>query len=277
MNDFKFVSERYSIHNTTDYRLSIQVNPDGFSVLVTGENNTVLKIIHLQTGSIEKTKAVFRTEEDFIKLRELSFKSSSIIINTNRVTLIPDEFRDFDNHADFFKIEFDLPHESSLKTVNIPELNVSAVFEVPSNYADLISGFRNNPRVTHFAKDFLNYLKKKKSTDPQSFSIYTSPGLLHTALTEYGGFKFYNSFACRNEDELLYHLMHVIRKLHLNSKTNFYYSGHLAKDNATWIQLMKFIPEIQLLPNELSFELAWNINENYFSFLLNNTGANNQR
>ena len=80
MNDFKFVSEEYSKNNTHKYRLSIQINPDGFSVLMIGEENTILQIIHTQTNAIENTRKLFRSEENLINLRELTFKSFDLFI-----------------------------------------------------------------------------------------------------------------------------------------------------------------------------------------------------
>ena len=52
MNDFKFVAEKFDIQNTLQYRLSIQVNKDGFSVLICDEASKLLQLQHFQTGSI---------------------------------------------------------------------------------------------------------------------------------------------------------------------------------------------------------------------------------
>jgi hypothetical protein len=46
MNDFKYVSEDYNLNHTKNYRLSIQLNRDGFSVLIASEEKKILKIYH---------------------------------------------------------------------------------------------------------------------------------------------------------------------------------------------------------------------------------------
>ena len=46
MNDFKYVSDDYNINKTIAYRLSIQLNPDGFSVLIADAHKNILFLFH---------------------------------------------------------------------------------------------------------------------------------------------------------------------------------------------------------------------------------------
>jgi len=275
MNDFKFVSEEYSIHNSKNYRLSIQLNKDGFSVLIKSDKNKILSIIHRQTGSLENTRKAFKYEEDFINLRELSFQSFTILLNTSLATVLPEEITAIHDKVDIFRMEFDVEKQSLIKSKKIDALGSTVVFNIPEDIEKFISSFYNKPVIDHISSEFLKYILKTPVESKYNFFIYTSPGILHLALLFYGELKFHNSFNCKNNDEMLYHLMNSIRQLKISSSTHFYYSGHLKDNDNSWKILLKYLPKLKQLPNEFSFELAWDVNENYFSYLLNSTGENN--
>jgi hypothetical protein len=275
MNDFKFVSEEYSIHNSKNYSLSIQLNKDGFSVLVSGEGNKILTIIHRQTGSLENTRKVFKNEEDYIKLRELSFKSFSILINTNQVSIYPGENITSAGPENLFKLEFEDQTGSYLKTSELESFKGITVFRISHEIDEFINSFRNDPEIRHLTSQFLNYISLRKPENKNSVFIYTCPGIIHLAYLFFDDLKFYNSFSGKNNDELLYHLMNSLRQLNLPPDSGIFYSGHLRQNDHSWKILNKYLPELKILPNEFNFELAWDVNENYFSYLLNELGANN--
>lgn len=273
MNDFKFVSEEYSIKKSENYRLSIQLNPDGFSVLVTNEVRKVLKILHIQTGSFENSHRLLKTREDLIKLRELSFKSVLILLNNERVSLVPD-IEDYKNkrwnyfYSDFIKI-----NDSRIISTPIKNYGISCNFEVDSVIHGLVSSFRNKPSVKHIStyilENNLSCSKNKKCA-----RIYSSPGLIHISLAENQNLEFYNVFTWATEEEMLFHLMNVLRKFSLDEVT-VEYSGHIKKNGNSLKLLKKYIPKLIILPNAFSFEIAWDVYENYFGYLYPETIADN--
>ncbi len=276
MNDFKFVSEKYSIQNTKNYRLSIQVNPDGFSVLAVNREGNILKIIHRKTGSITATQKVFKTEEDIIKLRELSFLSCILLVNSSKVILCPsEELFGLKPHI-LTNLEFENFNGSSTEKRDLKEKNISYNFVIDPELQNFFSSFHNEPRVNHLAGEFLGYIFARPEQDDISCYIYTTPGIMHLAIVKEGELEYYNVYSGKNNDELLYHLMNTLRILKIDNNCGIYYSGHIVKTDDIWKILVRYRKDIRILPNEFNFELAGTINENYFTYLLKSTGEDYQ-
>jgi hypothetical protein len=265
MNDFKFVSEEYSIQNSKNYRLSIQLNPDGFSVLVVNEEHKVLKILHVQSGSYNESIKLFKSKEDLIELRELSFKSVQILLNNERVSLLPNHVEYQSNLKNYFYIDFEKEKESRVLNKVIDNSEISCLFEIDEILNSFILGFRNNPSVNHICPSILSGLLSENN-EKNIARIYTSPGLIHIGITNLGKLEFYNVFKWTTEEEMLFHLMNTLRKFNMED-LSVEYSGHIKKNGSAIKLLKKYIPGIHLLPNVFSFEIAWDINENYFSHL----------
>jgi hypothetical protein len=265
MNDFKFVSEEYSIQNSKNYRLSIQLNPDGFSVLVTNEDRKVLKILHQQTGSLQNTRQLFKNREDLVKLRELSFKSVLILLNNEKISLIPDNEDYKDKRWNFYYLDFEKTGESKILNSRVEGSGISCSFEIDHELHSLIRGFRNKPSIKHISTSLIARILSG-SKEGMTAMIYSSPGLLHIAVGDKGSLEFYNAFKWETEEEMLFHLMNVLRKFTVNELSVEYF-GHLKKNGSSFKLLKKYIPKLQILPNVFSFEIAWDVNENYFGFL----------
>ena len=274
MNDFKFVSEEYSKNNTHKYRLSIQINPDGFSVLMIGEENTILQIIHTQTNAIENTRKLFRSEENLINLRELTFKSFDLFINSPRCILLPAE-EDIDIHPNLIAgLDFPMKEEDTLILRDLKTFGLRMVFVIPLSVKDFLSDFRNHPRIQHITSKFLNIVIPDEMEE--TAVIYTTPGLLHFSLKSSDTIKFHNIFECRNDEEIVFHLMNTLRTLDYPSSKSISYSGHLNKKSPYRKLLHSYLPGINELPNVLPFELSWDASESYFSYLLTDTSADHQ-
>ena len=64
MNDFKYVSENYNLNKTIAYRLSIQLNPDGFSVLIADVHKNILFLFHRKSESLARSLTELRENMD---------------------------------------------------------------------------------------------------------------------------------------------------------------------------------------------------------------------
>jgi hypothetical protein len=267
MNDFKFVSEKYSIHKTKNYRLSIQVNPDGLSLLVLDRDNKVLKIIHRFTRTIEGARKLFRSEEELIKLRELSFASCKILINSPTISLFPEQELTEVSEEGMMQIEFEKPEKPQFKTRKLADERISYSF-YPEDLMGFHSDFRNNPGLYHVSGLFLDYVCEKAESNKDATFIYTSPGIIHIAYLSGKELKYFNVYRGKNDEELLYHLINTCHRLNIREESPVYYSGHIVKSDEKYTVMSRYFKNISFLPNEFDFELAGNINENYFSYLL---------
>lgn len=275
MNDFKFVSEKYSIQNTQNYRLSIQVNPDGFSLLLVDNEENIISIIHRQTGSVNNTQKLFKQEEELIKYRELSFHSFTLLINSNRISLAPAEIN-MDSDI-LMNIDFGSFEKDAIRHRKFQDKQLNYYFEINQDFQNFLSDFRNNPVPEHLSGFFMDYIFLHYHGEGDACYIYTTPRILHFAQINQDKLLHYNVYTGRNDDELLYHFVNTLHKLQIKTGTDVFYSGHIVKTDEIWKIMLRYHKNLKTLPNEFDFELAGNINENYFSYLLRSSGENNQR
>lgn len=277
MNDLKFVSEEYSIHNTKNYRLSIQINPDGFSVLMLSGEKKPVKLLHIQTDSIENTFKLFKKEEYLIELRELSFRSVSLFINNEKVGLIPGYEEYSERIENYFNIDFGKSTGSSLRMLPLENQDIICSFGISKQMEEFISSFRNNPRVKHICADIIyKNLDQGKSSNRPYLLCYSTPGLLHMSLVNSGNLEFYNAYTWNTEDEMLFHLINTLRKL-VYDEILIEYGGHLRKTGNTMNLMKKYLPGMTISPNVFSFGIAWDVHENYFTYLHQTSHENYQR
>ncbi len=268
MNDFKFSDDsKYKIQNTLDYRLSIQLNLDGFSFLMSDKDCQVLKIQHHYTGSIEKTLEVFRQKNSLDELTRISFTKLVILINTNLSSLIPESL--YDENYKSLLLSYSLPinEEDEIKSNSIKGLKSNILYKLSSNHQEFIKLFKNSPHIYHLSSVLLPYALRR--TKGNGIAIYTAGKMLHICDFSNNELQFYNAFPFKDSKEMLFHILNTNKILNKNKgRKKVYYSGELNPESEVYTSLIKYLPEIQSFPNEFPFGLAGDLNENYFSNLL---------
>ena len=103
MNDFKYVSEQYDLNKTIAYRLSIQLNPDGFSVLIADIHKNIMFLFHRQSETNAESITELKENTDLFPITKLRFNKAVILINTQEFTLVPQELYTEDLKELYFK------------------------------------------------------------------------------------------------------------------------------------------------------------------------------
>ena len=266
MNDFIYVSDNYNLHNTENYRLSIQINPDGFSFLMTDEQCGIIKLHHKATGSYLSTYFELKENVEFLPLTGINFKQHNLILNTHRVSIIPQDIFDEKLQDFIFALNHSITVKGTLSNNLIPEFQVNILFEIPPELQKIIGLFKNRPAISHLSCSYLNYIKSKFPA-PEGIFAYVAGNLLSLTLFTHYGLKYHNIIPVSGENDIIYHILNACRQLK-KACNQVFLSGTLTENSPSMEQLNKYIPQIVLLKNELPFELAWDLNENYFTNLL---------
>ena len=267
MNDFKFVSERYDVKNTSKYRLSIQVNKDGFSVLIKDEKREVLQLWHIPGQNIENSVQQLYEHEELDSIRRLNFATNQIILNTSGYSLLPEEL--FEEKKERFILENSVQLEEK-DVVNydfIPEINARVLYKIDSHHQSFIKLFKNNPRVKHISTSLLKAFSPS-GEETSCYSIYDAGENIHLLAFKDNQLVFINSFSVKDINEIVYYCLSSFKKLNLPSPVKVYYSGQLSPDEKAFLHLKKYFPGMEIMQNPLPFEIAGRFNESYFINLL---------
>jgi len=266
MNDFKFVDEKYNIQNTTEYRLSIQVNPDGFSVLMCDDDTKILKIIHQNAENFEEILKIFSEDDSIDILKRISFKEINILINTTDFSFVPELIYEKDTQKLFLAHSSEISDNDIIKSTRVDENSSRLIFKIDQDFQALIKLFKNSPNILHLSNTIIPYIFKKIKGDGIAF--YSTSSIIYVCYFKDNKLLFFNAFSYANEAEMIYHAVNCVKKLNPDTDTKEYYYGHLSMESEAYQLFHKYFPKLEQFEKELKFGIAGELNENYFSNLL---------
>jgi hypothetical protein len=267
MNDFKYVSEDYNLNHTKNYRLSIQLNRDGFSVLIASEEKKILKIYHKNLRNQLAIAGELRDNPFLKEITKLNYAKVKIILNNRSFTLIPNEFYDSDTSMAFFKLEHKLSRTAAIHSTFLISENIRLIFD-SSSFSDLTRMFVNSPEITHIFEFQIKYIRKKINPGNAIF-LYHGGKTLYISSFIQGKFTSCNAFDTNTKNDILYYSYLFLKETASQyGEMEVYFSGMLSENDLRSTQLEEFITDLHSLPNEMPFEMAGFDFENYFTNLL---------
>jgi hypothetical protein len=255
------------LHNAGNYRLSIQINPDGFSFLITDDACGIHKLNHNATGSYAGTFLALKEDVEFLPLTGINFKQVKLILNTHRSTLIPQNLFDVELQDFIFSLNHPVSGTGKLFNNLIPEFQITILYEVEAELLKILGLFKNHPEISHSSCPYLTYLKSK-FPNPEGIFVNIAGGLLTLTQFDQEALLYHNIIPISGETDIIYHILNACRQFSENSCNQIFLSGTTTENSESMRQINKYIPHIVHLRNELPFELAWDLNENYFTNLL---------
>ena len=274
MDDLKFVAEKFNINHTKDYRTSIQLNQDGFSVFVADHNRNILKILHRNFPGYKKMLDNFKEDNSLFEIANLSFSKIEFLLNSNDFTLIPIELYNEKDEINYQKLNFPIGEYDLIKTDFIHSQGLACVYNINPGQQKIISYFKNSPEISHINKPYLSYLKKIANGN-KFVSAYYAGGNLLLTFSEENKIFFHNIFKLSNKEDSIYYILNLYNNIDsLHKGIALFISGLTTNEEETIMNLLRpYIQNIKDIDSRLPFELAGNYNENYFINLLESTGC----
>ncbi len=267
MNDLKFISDKYNLQEAENYSMSIQLNPDGFSVLITGESGNPLKIIHRNTEEYTEIISLLKNDDDLREVPAFTFKDSVIVLVNTLGSLIPVEFSQVNYRRLLYSIDHQITDNQYIIVSPESFFGYSLSFSLTEPQKEIVGNFKNSPRLVHISQPFLELLNVRISADPVMF-LYTFGNILLLSVLRENTLLFHNMVSISGGNDIVYHTMNCYRNI-FDEKDSLkvIYSGDLLKESEYLQILGRYLGEIDFFPNLLGFELAGDINENYFIHL----------
>ncbi len=273
MNDFKYVSEQYDLNKTIAYRLSIQLNPDGFSVLIADIHKNIMFLLHRQSETNAESITELKENTDLFPITKLRFNKAVILINTPEFTLVPQELYTEDLKELYFKYNHPLKDYETVLDCQLEIHKAVLLFKLDEKFISLIKSFHNSPAVVHSSVPYLEYIHSSPSEGDILYIHQTGPLLSLSALRN-NRLLLHNLIDVGEDNDVIYFTVNTLKQLEMSrEKTEIIYSGTLNRNSKAIEVLSRYVDGIRPLKNEFPFELAGNLNENYFINLLKSTGC----
>ncbi len=214
-----FIDKSFSTKKTLQYRLSIQVDLDGFSFCVydsVQKKHVVLRHVPADfSGSQElipeKIKAIYN------KIGWLSqpFASCSCIYLSRKNTIIPSSFYGKETLSTFLNFAYPLDEMDEVNYKISEEAKAVAVFAIPNTFTSQLYTYHHNIRFFNQCIPLIEYALRQ-SKDRRLMTVNISSKTVDITLCSEGKLIFYNSFSVSNATDVLYYMAFVAKQQYID-------------------------------------------------------------
>ncbi|MDR0661230.1 MAG: DUF3822 family protein [Prevotellaceae bacterium] len=212
-----FIDKSFSTKKISQYRLSIQVDLDGFSFCVfdlVQKKHVVLKRIPIDFNVSQELLAE-KVNEVYKEIEWLSqpFVSCSCIFISSKNTLIPSSFCNKETLRTFLNFAYPLDEMDEVHYKISEEVKAVAIFAIPNALASQLYTYHHNICFFNQCIPLIEYALKQK--ERQILAINLSSNIADIAVCRNGNFIFHNSFSISTTTDLLYYSCFVAKQLEI--------------------------------------------------------------
>jgi Protein of unknown function (DUF3822) len=277
MQEFAFVDETLDLNLTLSYKLSIQVSLNGLSFCILDPVRN--KFIALSHKNFEKDLLLDDLQiavEDYIDSNELlnkEYKSTLIIWESFKCTLIPDKYFDDKNLKKYFELNHKLDDLDEIHYKKLKYSDSHTVFAVPNQIAGILSRKFKAARFYNQQIPFVDTILFKHHSEAKKVFVNINNDFIDIAISQKGKLQFYNAFNFKSDNDILYFIVNVYEQQGLDTEhTELVLSGIKDKKTEFYTMLKEFIGHVKFEknPDEFTYSYTFSkIPEHTFTNLFN--------
>ncbi|MFZ4581670.1 MAG: DUF3822 family protein [Paludibacter sp.] len=200
-----------------EYNLSIRIFPDGFSLYITDESNSLLSSKH---GKINFAELSANELNDVLRAEletETSFATTEIIIETDCYTVIPQSLFNADDYASLLQFQHPTYNLNSDKLLTNEILNHKAIvlYSCSNKLYETIMSIYKDASIQHH---LVTYLKTDYNNDCH-LQVVNRNGKLDIIAYKNNNLQLAGTYEYKTDEDFLYQLTHVSEQLQLADST----------------------------------------------------------
>ena len=263
------------------YKLSIQFSLDSFTFCIFDEKTN--KFLSIESITIENPNRVdifcslikqFFSAHSWLNLK---FKSTNIIYETRKSTLIPSPLFDETEKDTYSDFNFTHEEDHCVYYDKLTSLDAFNLYAVPVQLKNTLSElFPDHNLLSHSGSliECLLILYKNLPVQKRVF-VNVRNSYLDIAITEGKKLLYFNSFTYKTKEDFIYYVIFVLEQLDLNpEEIELVFSGFIDKNTELFDIAYKYVRNIQFpkLTNTFRYSYIFNdIPSHYYFNLLNIT------
>ncbi len=225
------VNNQPQLGKTTDYRLSIQADLNGFSFsVIDQQQNKLIFLFQSEFGMEREEMELFSKKSDALfksmPLLTSKYKQVDLIYGTEKVTAIPEKIHKSGEELQIMERIFTLDELDELNIKKVPQEQMVLIFAVNSTFLNIVK--KHQPKFNLYPSVFtyINYLPLLEDYNKLFFRFQKGRTTIIAAEGE--RIIHYNSYPTQHFNSGLYFLLLVLKEIQFNpEQTTVYISGSM--------------------------------------------------
>ncbi len=233
MSDF-IKDDSFEVEKTKDYKLSIQVNLDGFSFLIS--HPVQKRIVAFKSTSLLISSEILlaRRLKEWLENEELlkrQFQSVQVFIFTENFTIVPDEFFENERQKILTSVLFEKKPNNHFEENKIEGFSSYLFFSIQQDVFNVVNHFfSKNIEIIHPVTQLIQ--TPVESDNRNSAIILPSKKFFYLVILSKGRLLLANCFQSLHPSDLIYNIINSFQQLEISrSNTNLYLGGSFNQNN----------------------------------------------
>jgi len=253
MQNFSYFHETFNLRKLSSYYLQILLSKTEICYAITD----VVRNQHIAI----KRKIFENPSEDILTnfqnaVREdvylnKHYKTVNFYFASENNTLVPLDFFDKKNAKDFYKSNHTLLAGEEVQFNFIEQIQTYNLYSIPSILINFLVNLFPEVRLFHSSTSFLMYFSiysKKISSQLKVVGINFNKNSFEIAVIKNQKLSFFNSFNFKTDEDAIYFLLNVFKKLDLDTKRQeIFVQGNIEHGNKLYQYLLNFIPNTKFV------------------------------
>ncbi len=253
------VDETFDSNFTQEYYLSIQFSLDGFSFSIRdGLQNKYIYLFNKDfSGNPKLVHRKLKDIFDEFEILEADFKSIQIVcVSPGKMLLIPVEFLS-DHHAvENYQLNLSLSDDDEVNHLPIKKYQSVLQYAIPSKVKRFFEDKYPGVIIQNDLVNCVNRVEKNNNTEERILILLYKTQL--TIALVGNSIRFCNSFKYRNDNDLLYYILLIIKMAKADQNLQIRLNGRVNKRSAIYHHLKQYFKNVVIESRST---------ESYYSYL----------
>ena len=228
----------FDYNQTEKYKLSIQVNPDGFSFSVLQPNAPKLIALGWFPVTVSSEKFLGRRFTEWFENQNIlnkKYAETRLSWFSPKYTLIPSAFYEYKQQKLAIDLNFGEQHGNAVRDNYLPDIKANLIFTVPNALTEAFKKIAPDGLIHHPVALFHRKIQEKYSEEKNKvlLALYFREKAFSLLLYQDGEWVQNNNFSYIHQNDVVYYVLSVLKTLKVSSsKTFLLLAGHI-KENDT--------------------------------------------
>ncbi|MDD4108576.1 MAG: DUF3822 family protein [Prolixibacteraceae bacterium] len=247
----------YDLNRPDEYKLSIQVSPDGFSFSLIRINEQ--KLIALGNFPVTVSSETFlgRRFSDWLESHEIlqqPYIERHLLYFTDKFTIVPAEYYIYEKQDEIGSLIFGKHDDYAYRDNYMPETGSNLIFRIPVSFLNVAEQKFPNIRINHpvsilnqkiesFINNFETLLVLLFGKKSFSAIVYTNGKLL-----------LINNYLYSDTNDVVFYIASILNSPGMKQNPKILVAGEIIPDGKLYDSLKKYFPGTDLFPSEINFD-----------------------